>query len=71
MRYSIVMTNEQYLERKCEELKSRVSNLESELNRVNARYENMRSVLYVTFVFSALAIIMIIENLLYPYLRTL
>lgn len=42
-----------------------------EIESLEDRIERMKGVLYFTFVLSTLAIILILESLLYPILRTL
>lgn len=62
---------EQYYERTISYLSQKVSNLEVKTRQLETRIEIMRGVLYLTFTLSTIGVVLIIEQLLYPWLRTL
>lgn len=61
----------EWLESDNKALRAKVEYLESERERLHSKIDTMKGVLYLTFILSALAIILIIEDMLYPWLRTL
>lgn len=52
-------------------LRNKTGALEQELELLEDRHERLKGVLYVTFTFSTLGILLLLENILYPWLRTL
>jgi len=62
---------EQYYERTISYLSQKVANLEVKTQQLETRIEIMRGVLYLTFTLSTIGVVLIIEQLLYPWLRTL
>lgn len=62
---------EQYYERTISYLSQKVTNLEVKTQQLETRIEIMRGVLYLTFTLSTIGVVLIIEQLLYPWLRTL
>lgn len=62
---------EQYYERTISYLSQKVGNLEVRNRQLEERVEVMRGVLYLTFTLSAIGLVLVIEQLLYPWLRTL
>lgn len=62
---------EQYYERTISYLSQKVGNLEVKNRQLEERVEAMRGVLYLTFTLSAIGLVLVIEQLLYPWLRTL
>lgn len=52
-------------------LRGKTKHLEQELELLGDRHERLKGVLYVTFMFSTLGILLLLENILSPWLRTL
>jgi hypothetical protein len=51
--------------------KAQIMTQVEEIENLEDRIERMKGVLYFTFALSTLAIILILENILHPFLRTL
>jgi hypothetical protein len=70
--YSRMIMNElNFLRNRNADLEVKLDTMRQIKNELEERNDRMKGVLYVTFMFSTLGILLVLENLLYPWLRTL
>lgn len=66
-----IVATPEWMQKRNEFLLGSVRNLEAKNKELESRIETMKGVLYFTFMLSAFAILLVIEKLLSPFLRTL